>query len=660
MFHGYPYTDFHELNLDWLLQEVTNIKKKVDEDIISVNEAYKEILALFADIEAGVEEIVDEYLSTAENIALRSDLTSNDIDIEEMFNFHFEDGRYTGTTNYCVFQSFLRMNDGNFVAIANDEREESDVGKIRVYSEDGLLMRERNVTVGHANDATTNGTDKIYIAHSVTTEGVVTNKVTIVNYADLSVEQTITMPVVVNAINYNYDKDQFITKTATDVYIWDNTLTYLIEQWQIIDEFADLYRDKYPNVARQGTLYFNNMLMCIYSYPNAFVWYDLDTHKMVKMYNPPYIIGMGGVFDEIEHGNYLNGEFYFTAFYRDADGKTAGNTIGRWNPWKNSQTNFAKYARYIAPRNIYVDGSSTIPDGVGSFQKPYKNLTQAIASLKSDMSIYTPVDIYCKEGTNVGALRATQCPCVNISVYNDQGAGQGTTFTIDGVRLYDCSQVLINKATISDNHDALGTDTASIEINRSGVYLNSCTINADGNVNALSVTNMSNVSLGACSLSGYTGVGITAGSFSKVNYSSDVTFTGVPYQQFNATIISGTRYAPANAIVDNQMNTMPVYRVNNSTISATGTYDIMESGIDIDITAINRMRYLLFDTGAGGFHHTEIVRFPGDITQNMQFNLTTRRGNTDHIVEGTFNLSTNTLTVTTLSGAGRIYSIDMM
>lgn len=653
MFHKYPYTDFHELNLDYLLNKM----KEIGNDLVKVNESYKETIKLFDDIEAGVENIVDEYLSTAENIALRSDLTSNDIDIEEIFNFHFEDGRYSGTTNYCVFQSFLRMNDGNFVAISNDEREESDVGLIRIYSEDGLLMRERNVTVGHANDATTNGTDKIYIAHSVTTEGVVTNKVTVVNYADLSVIETITMPVTVNAINYNFDKDQFITKTAIDVYIWDNTLTYLIDQWQILDEFADVYRSKYPSVARQGTLYYDNMIMCIYSYPNAFVWYDLDTHKMVKMYNPPNIIGIGGIFDEIEHGNYLNGEFYFTAFYRDSDGKTAGNTIGRWNPWKNSQTNFAKYARYIVPINIYVDGDSVIPDGIGSRTKPYKNLTQAIASLKSTLSTFTPINIYCKDGTNVGALRATQCNNINIDIYDESGPGSGSSYTIDGIRVYECNQVFINKAAVIDNA-ALSNDAAVCEFNRSNITMNSCSITGNAYNVRCNIGTIANFR--ACAFNGYDTAAILAVSQSSIDYNSECTFSGAAFESYYANVSGPGRYKEVNATYTDINQLVQPLPLISTTITATGTYQLFNN-VNISDTAKGKLNYVLFDTGIAGFQHMIPVRIPAAITTPMNFNLTTvRPDGTIGVVEGNFNISTGALVVTNMTNYARIYSVAII
>lgn len=659
MFHGYPYTDFHELNLDWLLQEVTNIKKKVDDDIISVNEAYKEILALFADIEAGVEQIVDDYLSTAENIALRSDLTSNDIDIEEVFNFHFDDGRYTGNSEYCVFQSFMQMNDGNFVAVANDETG-GDVGKVRVYSNDGILMRERTVTVGHANDATTNGTDKIYVAHSITDGGTELNKISVINYADLSLDRVIEMPTIVNAISYNYDKNQFITKTKQYVSIWDSDLSYLIESWEVENEFSEIYRWKYPGVTRQGTAYHNNQLMCIYSYPSAFVFYDLDTHKMTKMYNPPPAIGKGSVYDEIESGNCIDGNFYITAFYRDSDGKTAGNTVGRFNPWTNTQTNYAKVARYVEPLNLYVDGSTTDPKANGSIQHPYKNLTQAITALKSKTSIYTPIDIYCKEGTNVGALRATQCPCVNISVYNDNGAGQGTSFTIDGIRLFDCSQVLINHANVIHNAN-MGNGEYSVVINRCEVYFLNGAIDGGGHSGCINLTTDSQLKVVNTAFSNYTNTAIYAVAYSELTYDSACTFTGKPYTQGSAEIHYPTKFQPMTSVINGYLGQLKPFKLRgvDQLISQIGTYQLYEN-VTISAAARNSFNFILFDCGAGGYHHVVPVLIPEDSTNDMTFNLTTVRSNANYYLEGRFNISTGVLTVESLVGAARIYGIYLI
>lgn len=49
----YPYTDFHELNLDWLLNEMIELEKKLDNAIEDITTT----------VEANVKEYVDEQLS---------------------------------------------------------------------------------------------------------------------------------------------------------------------------------------------------------------------------------------------------------------------------------------------------------------------------------------------------------------------------------------------------------------------------------------------------------------------------------------------------------------------------------------------------------------------------------------------------------------------
>lgn len=674
MFHNFPYTDFHELNLDWLLSEFKNLKDKVEKEIISVEEYYKEVMALLDGIKENVAALVDEYLKDNKNLVLSADLTSNDIDIEELYHFYFDDGRHTGESTYCVFQSMVRMADGNFVMFSNDERDESEVGMIRVYSPAGQLIRSGMVTVGHAQDATTDGQNTLYIAHSIDLQGNRVGRVSIVDYGTLTLREVKTLPYNVNSIAYDTDKDQIITKEDNLVKIYNKEMTTVIRDVTIPEEFSTKYRStKFPSLARQGTCYYNGMLGCLYSYPNALVFYDLETGDLVKFYNPPYTIGLAGIFDEIEDICYYDGKFYLTAFFITSDARYCGNVIGVFDPWENVQTQWAKYARYIVPKNIYIDGNATGPLCDGSTYRPYKNLTQAIAALKSHIGAETPINIYCKDGTNVGCLRATQLPNVNIDVYDDTGAGNGDYYTIEGVRVIECQQVYINHARIITNSDL---NSPVISDNANSVPACYFSRVANGVMNACQVITAgysidaelkTQLSLRACELDhGATLAAIRAGGQSVVDYNQATEEQMIadrltPFDQLYATVINADHYRPVNAIYQDEMTQFAHYILRNVSITSAASYDLFQRTV-LATAARKKLHYVVLDVGpvdgTTALEHMEPIRVPLDIDTTIHFSFACPTGsNTVGVVAGHMNVGNNQLVITQLPADVHIFSV---
>ena len=69
--NNYPYTDFHEMNLDWIITQTEALTQKVDDDkdiIDNVNELKNEldiVKKLVEDFDTSyIEKIVKEYLAT--------------------------------------------------------------------------------------------------------------------------------------------------------------------------------------------------------------------------------------------------------------------------------------------------------------------------------------------------------------------------------------------------------------------------------------------------------------------------------------------------------------------------------------------------------------------------------------------------------------------
>ena len=135
MFHGYPYTDFHELNLDGLLKEWRKFlddNKDIRAEIKTIDDEVKALIEYVnnyfdnLDITEEVRQILYEMAADGtlgeaiKNYFLKA-LTSNDIDIQPVHSYIIEDGRADGISHYVVYQSMTYTPYDTLVVVSNDE-----------------------------------------------------------------------------------------------------------------------------------------------------------------------------------------------------------------------------------------------------------------------------------------------------------------------------------------------------------------------------------------------------------------------------------------------------------------------------------------------------------------------------------------------------------
>lgn len=96
MFNNYPYTDFHELNLDWILQKLRDLQAQMDELIQKAIDEAKEY----------AKEYIDEQLG---EIRIQFELLKRDFDILSA-NYHNDFDALNNTVNAFITNVTAQIN----------------------------------------------------------------------------------------------------------------------------------------------------------------------------------------------------------------------------------------------------------------------------------------------------------------------------------------------------------------------------------------------------------------------------------------------------------------------------------------------------------------------------------------------------------------------
>lgn len=410
----------------------------------------QEIVNALSNSEA-LDEIIKDLLSQ-NNIVLKSDLTSNDIDMNTCATLY-----YTKTENYKPMQAFAVI-DASPTFVGAFSSASGMYFKLRKFNKDWVQMGESDAFLGHANDIDTNGVDEIYVVGRYTNNDNVyqTNYVYIINTSDLTQKgnpwlvQYDGNPVNIGALAYNKLTKEFYIQSGTTVYVYDENKQW-VRNVTLNEELKNKYSDQYPSMERQGSFWAGSELLCkVYAYPNTLAFYDMSdvNGKLVKMYNFPYKSETGNAMTELECGYKFGNDIWVSSFQRDNDQGFSSNTnCGAWNtivkinPWTNVPTGYGQKANEFNHVTLYVDGSTTNSKHYGTTTYPYRTLSEAMSTLHSSIATEQPIDIACRVGTNVGILRGESFPSFRLNRWVKSG-DEATTFEIEGISLlYSTCQI---------------------------------------------------------------------------------------------------------------------------------------------------------------------------------------------------------------------------
>lgn len=454
---------------------LSKVVGKINELIVNNNELPELIVEQIQEMldSDTIEEIVKEFLEENEGIVFDDDLTSNDIDVQCMFNYIYDDGRIVGGTHYCVIQSMCVMPNGNFIGIFSNENGDTNTCKIREFDTNGNLVREKDVQGGHGQACCTDG-ENIYIGYMSEIIGgnkVDSNKINVVEYSSLNSIKIIYSPVPTTGLAYNYDEDTLIVTRGDKMY-------EILKDSQVVIREVTMNQKIYASTqARQDAVYYKGMVGQIFNFPNLLCFYDIETGELVKMYNLTDKANTGVPITEIESGQYYNGEIVLCAFSRLGDGKKGYNNIVKINPWKNVYNTYAKKNRYSGLLTIYVDGDVTSPIQDGSIEHPFQNIGLACSVINSWRHKDTPLNINIKGGTSVGFLGMQDVSNINFNIYDVP-----EKFVVDGLRFMRVSNFRVANCRIVRNNNAESfTGLACGYVAYSNGVFEDCEIQGDGN-----------------------------------------------------------------------------------------------------------------------------------------------------------------------------------
>ena len=302
VFEQFPYANFHELNLDWVLKKV---KEAYDLSIINKDQIDK-INKIISDplTEEQKQQIFDYLLEIMQekgaDLVVKTDLTSNDVDAEAISDYVMDDGSNTGLNDYArysVAESMAILDNGEMYVAFIDERTTHNKPNSTRYYTDSVKIRkygsivsgsdyETVIPAGHANGMATNGTDRLYISwlKEVSNGAFIDSKKLTIVYLDSNngVASYAIKPLVniADGVAYDFDNDHVLVRFINGIDIYDADMNY-------IETISVNYVQAFSDDARQDALYYDGMLGAISGYSNILAFYSLKTGELVKMYNIP-------------------------------------------------------------------------------------------------------------------------------------------------------------------------------------------------------------------------------------------------------------------------------------------------------------------------------------------------------------------------------------
>lgn len=505
VFEQFPYTNFHELNLDWVLRKV---KEAYELSIINKDQLDK-INEIISDplTDEQKQQIFNYLLEIMQekgaDLVVKTDLTSNDIDAEAISDYVMDDGSNTGLNDYArysVAESMAILDNGEMYVAFIDERTAHNKPKNTTYYTNSVKIRkygsivsgsdyENIIPAGHANGMATNGSDRLYISwlNEVSNGAFIESKKLTIVYLDSNkeVESYAIKPLEHRAdgVAYDFDNDHVLVRFINGIDIYDANMNF-------IETINVNYVQAFPDDARQDALYYDGMLGAISGYSNILAFYNLKTGELVKMYNIPRRTSSGSPFVEMESGQYYKGNFYLMSFNRLGDSTQNHWNFIRLNPWKNVFTGYHFKNRYTGSEAIFCDPDDVNITQWGTEQQPFTNLNLAIAAMQARSADNVPSYVMLRAGTRSRGIKIQDVNDVRISRWNktDTEDAERDNPVVNGAYFSRCYDFIIQDIDFEkSNYYDSGTGRACVYFTRCTGTITNCNIGGDGESGSIGI-----------------------------------------------------------------------------------------------------------------------------------------------------------------------------
>lgn len=478
MIHKYPYTNFHELNLDWVIavvkewgEQVKLLDKKFDslaaafEDLKEYVENYLSAL----DIEADVINAVNDYLDANLTQPVIANILKNamlivggNVNPHRLLRLAMPTTAQTAAPDNTVktwAQGFCITPNGYLMAFCNNAKVNNDADFYEVTPEH-LLYRSFTLPVGHAN-AIAYDDNKLYIAplyYNVGGSEQRTNDLLVYDYDTLTLIDTITCLVYPHSVSVDHD-----------IIYYTNNLTNYIDLYKYdgfnhdyVGQFKRPINGTYQNAdVVDGVVYF------AYSEPSLIYEYDIVTGELLAIFNFPTVTKEGFNVGELEQIKVVDRDIY--VFGENAlPSSMASYRYGQlfiFNTNTGNEDMETIKAQHTVSKLIYAEKGAI---------NNYGNLNPTGAST----NVFTTSDeaLLFAMYNNLPAIRFRGNFSESVLYVNRPMSIYGYSMTgtsFESFYVFNAGRVLIQNMTFN----GVVSRTYANDIQRSDLFLNYCTIN---------------------------------------------------------------------------------------------------------------------------------------------------------------------------------------
>lgn len=369
-FESFPYSDFHSLNLDWILRKMKElieqwaIMKNGFIDISKAFEELKEYLDKFfkhLDLQDEVNKKLEEMASTGELYSLLNEY-NNSFHLHRIARTMYESGKFGSITNeYCYPQGIAYNAAEKELCIAYEKYYNSDNKiMVRYFSTDMDFKREKLINLQHCNSLFYNN-GKMYVALGIDETSYYTSDW---NFTTI---QKIDMGLVVNSIVAFDNKIVTSNGKTLSFFNYPNELVFTFD----IPYQNGTFQNMYYNSGRLYICYSNPNFISVVSFTNnsASIVKTIALDRFYELYPVGELEGLVYVGNKmiVSSVMYLNQPCFFF------------NNIWEYDITKGNPSNNMRDFTVSQPK-VIVDYSVSSKNPTGSQDSQFNSLQEALIS----------------------------------------------------------------------------------------------------------------------------------------------------------------------------------------------------------------------------------------------------------------------------------------